>query len=143
MNPPDRLTELERLLRLQAPDPRPRGALLLIPLVGLVVSVYWAYEAITAGSAGIALNQLGLSFMALMFCAQFSGEILYPGTTGRLLRVLARLVLLPLALALFLAYLYQDFGTYGFVGGVLFLLCLAVLVWSVARFSGPTRERRR
>ena len=81
--------------------------------------------------------------MALMFSAQFSGELLYPGTAGRLLRVLARLVLLPAALAFFLAYLYHDFGANGFLGGVFFVLCLAVIVWLAARFSGSTGERRR
>ena len=43
--------------------------------------------------------------MAVVFFAQFWGELLYPGTAGRLLSVLARLVLLPAALAFFLAYL--------------------------------------
>ncbi len=117
--------------------------MLLFLLVGLSASVYQAYGAITAESGGIALNKLGLFFMALMFSAQFSGELLYPGTAGRLLRVLARLVLLPAALAFFLAYLYQDFGAYGFLGSVFFVLCLAVVVWIVARFSGPVGERRR
>jgi hypothetical protein len=143
MNPPEKLAKLERLLRLGEPEAPPRGAILLFSLVGLALGIYWAYGAITAGSGGITLNKLGLSFMALMFCAQFSGELLYPGTAGRLLRVLARLVLLPAALAFFLAYLYQDFGAYGFLGGVLFVLFLAVLVWLAARFSGSTRERRR
>lgn len=143
MNPPGKRTKLERLSRLQEPDPPPHGALLLFSLVGLVVGVNWAYGVITVGSGGIPLNQLGLSFMALMFSAQFSGEILYPRTTGRLLRVLARLVFLPAALTLFLAYLYRDFGAYGFLGGAFFVLCLAAVVWIVARFSGPVKERRR
>ena len=143
MNPPDKLAKLERLARLREPEASPRGALLLFSLVGLALGVYWAYGAITAGSGGIALNKLGLFFMALMFSAQFSGELLYPGTAGRLLRVVARLVLLPAALAFFLAYLYQDFGANGFLGGVFFVLCLAVIVWLAARFSGSTRERRR
>ena len=143
MNPPDKLAKLERLARLREPEASPRGALLLFSLVGLALGVYWAYGAITAGSGGIALNKLGLLFMALMFSAQFSGELLYPGTAGRLLRVLARLVLLPAALAFFLAYLYRDFGAYGLLGGVFFVLCLAVIVWLAARSSGPTRERRR
>ena len=134
---------MERLARLREPEASPRGALLLFALVGLALGVYWAYGAITAGSGGIALNKLGLLFMALMFSAQFSGELLYPGTAGRLLRVLARLVLLPAALAFFLAYLYQDFGANGFLGGVFFVLCLAIIVWLAARFSGSTRERRR
>ena len=143
MNPPDKLAKLERLARLREPEAPSRGALLLFLLVGLALGVYWAYGAITAGSVGIALNKLGLLFMALMFSAQFSGELLYPGTAGRMLRVLARLVLLPAALAFFLAYLYRDFGAYGLLGGTIFVLCLAVIVWMAARFSDPTRERRR
>ena len=143
MNPPDKLAKLERLARLREPEAPSRSALLSFLLVGLALGVYWAYGAITAGSVGIALNKLGLLFMALMFSAQFSGELLYPGTAGRLLRVLARLVLLPAALAFFLAYLYQDFGAYGLLGGAIFVLCLAVIVWLAARFSGSTRERRR
>jgi hypothetical protein len=143
MNPSGKLAKLERLARLREPEASSRGAILLSSLVGLALGFYWAYGAITAGSGGITLNKLGLLFMALMFSAQFSGELLYPGTTGRLLRVLARLVLLPAALAFFLAYLYQDFGAYGFLGGVFFVLCLAVIVWLAARFSGSTGERRR
>ena len=143
MNPPDKLAKLERLARLREPEAPSRGALLLFLLVGLALGVYWAYGAIMAGSVGIALNKLGLLFMALMFSAQFSGELLYPGTAGRMLRVLARLVLLPAALAFFLAYLYRDFGAYGLLGGIIFVLCLAVIVWLAARFSGPARERRR
>ncbi len=146
MNPSGKLAKLERLVKLREPDPPPRGpsrGAFLFSLVGLALGVYWAYGAITAGSGGITLNKLGLFFMALMFSAQFSGEILYPGTVGRLLRVLALLVLLPAALAFFLAYLYQDFGAYGFLGGIFFVLCLAVLVWLTARFSGSTSERRR
>ena len=139
MNPPDKLAKLERLARLREPEAPSRGALLLFLLVGLALGVYWAYGALTAGSVGIALNKLGLLFMALMFSAQFSGELLYPGTTGRLLRVLARLVLLPAALAFFLAYLYRDFGAYGLLGGIIFVLCLAVIVWLAARFSSSTR----
>ena len=143
MNPSGKLAKLERLARLREPEASSRGAILLFSLVGLALGVYWAYGAITAGSGGIALNKLGLLFMALMFSAQFSGELLYPGTAGRLLRVLARLVLLPAALAFFLAYLYHDFGANGFLGGVFFVLCLAVIVWPAARFSGSTGERRR
>jgi hypothetical protein len=143
MNPSGKLAKLERLARLREPEASSRGAILLFSLVGLALGVYWAYGAITAGSGGIALNKLGLLFMALMFSAQFSGELLYPGTAGRLLRVLARLVLLPAALAFFLAYLYHDFGANGFLGGVFFVLCLAVIVWLAARFSGSTGERRR
>ena len=143
MNPPDKLAKLERLARLREPEASPGGALLLFSIVGLALGAYWAYGAITAGSGGIVLNKLGLFFMALMFSAQFSGELLYPGTAGRLLRVLARLVLLPAALVFFLAYLYRDFGAYGLLGGVFFVLCLAVIVWLAARFSGSTRERRR
>ena len=147
MNPPDRLSKLERLARLREPEAPPRGpsrgAMLLFLIVGLALGVYWAYGAITAGTGGTALNKLGLLFMALMFSAQFSGEFLYPGTAGRLLRVLARLVLLPVALTFFLAYLYRDFGAYSLLGGVFFVLCLAVVVWLAARFSGSTRERRR
>lgn len=143
MNPPDKLAKLERLARLRKPEAPSRGALLSFLLVGLALGVYWAYGTITAGSVGIALNKLGLLFMALMFSAQFSGELLYPGTAGRMLRVLARLVLLPAALAFFLTYLYRDFGAYGLLGGIIFVLCLAVIVWLAARFSGPTRERRR
>jgi len=139
MNPPDRLTKLERLARLREPDLPSRGALVLFLLVGLAAGFYWAYGAIAAGNAGTALNQLGLSFMALMFSAQFSGELLYPGPAGRLLRVLARLVLLPAALAFFLAYLYRDFGAYALLGGAFFVLCLAAIVWLAARFSGSTR----
>jgi hypothetical protein len=114
MNPSGKLAKLERLARLREPEASSRGAILLFSLVGLALGVYWAYGAITAGSGGIALNKLGLLFMALMFSAQFSGELLYPGTAG-LLRVLARLVLLPAALAFFLAYLYHDFGANGFL----------------------------
>ncbi len=143
MNPSGKLAKLERLARLREPEASSRGAILLFSLVGLALGVYWAYGAITAGSGGIALNKLGLLFMALMFSAQFSGELLYPGTAGRLLRVLARLVLLPAALAFFLAYLYWDFGANGLLGGVFFVLFLAVLVWLAARFSGSTGERRR
>jgi hypothetical protein len=114
MNPPDKLAKLERLAMLRESEASPRGALLLFLIVGLALGVYWAYGAITAGTGGMTLNKLGLFFVAVMLFAQFWGELLYPGTAGRLLSVLARLVLLPAALAFFLAYLYQISGPTAF-----------------------------
>lgn len=132
-NPPGRLAKLEQLVMLrERARARPsRVVMLSFLLVCLAGDSYWAHAAFEP----YALNKPGMFLMTLMFCAQVSGELLYPGAAGRLLRVLARLVLLPMALAFFVAALYQDRGLRSPGGGIIFVSCLALLVrdWRASR----------